>query len=55
MIELELDKTFIKNVCDEINKSVFELESEIYKTTQKSYIKLITQSNYISKGNKKLN
>ena len=38
-----------------INKSVFELESEIYKTTQKSYIKLITQSNYISKGNKKLN
>ena len=49
MREFEIDKTFIKNVCDTINKSVFEVGSEIFEKTKKDYIYLISTANYIVK------
>ena len=48
MLELEISKSIIKNVCDNINKSIFQEGSEIYENTKQSYIKLITQSQFIS-------
>ena len=49
MIGFELGKTIIKNVCDNINETVFEVESKI-KETKDIYVQLIMKSNYISKA-----
>ena len=50
MMGFEIDKTFIKKVCDTINKNVFEEGSEINEKTKKEYIYLISTSNYIVKA-----
>ena len=50
MMEFEIDKTFIKKVCDVINKSVFEEGSEMNEKAKKEYIYLISTSTYIVKA-----
>ena len=45
MIGFELGKTIIKNVCDNINETVFDVESKI-KETKDIYVQLIMKSNY---------
>ena len=52
MIDLEISKSTIKNICDKFNKNTFEEGSELYTKTQKRYIKLISTSNYISSSKK---
>ena len=48
MIELEIPKTTIKNICDEINDIVFGKTTELGKQTSKAYINNITSAKYIS-------
>ena len=48
MIELEIPKTIIKNICDEINYIVFGKTTELGKQTSKAYINNITSAKYIS-------
>ena len=48
MIKLEISKSFIKNICDEINKKVFDINSKIDESTKKRYILLISKANYIA-------
>ena len=52
MIDLEISKSTIKNICDKFNKNTFEEGSELFNKTQKRYIKLISTSNYISSSKK---
>jgi hypothetical protein len=52
MIDLEISKSTIKNICDKFNKNTFEEGSELFTKTQKRYIKLISTSNYISSSKK---
>ena len=52
MIDLEISKSTIKNICDKFNKNTFEEGSELFIKTQKRYIKLISTSNYISSSKK---
>ena len=48
MIGLQIAKTIIKNVCDNLNKSIFDTQSEIHETIKKNLIELISKCNYIS-------
>ncbi len=50
MLQLELSKSNIKNVCDSINEKIFGKESELYTLTQKEYLKSITSSKFISQA-----
>jgi len=49
LIELEIGKGSVKNIADTINKNLFGENTELFGETQKKYIEIITQSNYISK------
>ena len=48
MIELEISKSIIKNVCDNINKKIFGEGTENYVNAKQSYVKLVVQSQFIS-------
>jgi hypothetical protein len=50
MILFEIPKGIMKNICDTINKTIFEGGSENYIKTEKEYKELITNANYISKA-----
>ena len=50
MIFLEISKSIIKNVTENINKSVFAEGSELYEQIKKKYTDLIIKANYISKA-----
>ena len=50
MFDLEISKSIIKNVCDNINKKIFEEGSLMYESTKKKYIYLISHSKFISKA-----
>ena len=50
MIELEIPKTTIKNICDEINDRVFGKTTELGKQVQDVYIQHITSAKYVSKN-----
>ena len=49
MIDLEIPKVTIKNICDEINDKIFGKTSELGKQVQDIYIKYITSAKYVSK------
>ena len=46
MIDLEIPKTTIKNICDEINDKVFGKGTDFGKQTSDKYINNITAANY---------
>ena len=50
MIELEISKTIIKNIIDDLNNKAFGENSEMGNQTQKMYIKKITETKYLSKA-----
>ena len=50
MIELEIPKTTIKNICDEINDRVFGKTTELGKQVQDVYLKHINSAKYVSKN-----
>ena len=49
LIDLEIPKVTIKNICDEINDKIFGKTSELGKQVQDIYIKYITSAKYVSK------
>ena len=49
MIELEIAKTTIKNICDEINDKNFGKTTELGKKLTETYINYITSAKYVSK------
>ena len=49
MIDLEIPRVTIKNICDEINDKIFGKTSELGKQVQDIYIKYITSAKYVSK------
>ena len=49
MIEFEIPKTTIKNICDEINKKIFENNTELAEQTKATYINYITSAKFVSK------
>jgi hypothetical protein len=49
MIEFEIPKTTIKNICDEINDKIFGKDSELGKQVQEVYLKYISSAKYASK------
>ena len=49
MIEFEIPKTTIKNICDEINKKIFENNAELAEQTKATYINYITSAKFVSK------
>ena len=49
MIELEMAKTTIKNICDEINDKNFGKTTEFGKKVTEIYINHITSAKYVSK------
>ena len=49
MIDLEIPKTTIKNICDEINDKIFGKETDFGKQTSEQYINNITSANYSTK------
>ena len=52
MVELEMDKTIIKNIIDDLNKNALGENSEMGKQTQKMYMKKIADAKYNIKGTK---
>ena len=51
MIFLQISKSIVKNITENINKIAFEEGSELYEKIKKEYINLITKANYISEAN----
>ena len=51
MIFLQISKSIVKNITENINKIAFEEGSELYEKIKKEYIDLITKANYISEAN----
>ena len=49
MIEFEIPKTTIKNICDEINEKIFENNNELAEQTKATYINYITSAKFVSK------
>ena len=49
MIDLEIQKVTIKNICDEINDKIFGKDSELGKQVQEVYLKYISSAKYASK------
>ena len=49
MIEFEIPKTTIKNICDEINEKIFENNKELSEQIKAKYIKFITSAKFLSK------
>ena len=49
MIDLEIQKVTIKNICDEINAKIFGKDSELGKQVQEVYLKYISSAKYASK------
>ena len=49
MIDLEIQKVTIKNICDEINDKIFGKETDFGKQTSEQYINNITSANYSTK------
>jgi len=49
MIEFEIPKTTIKNICDEINEKIFENNTELAEQTKHTYINYITSAKFVSK------
>ena len=49
MIELEISKTIVKNICDEINDKIFGKTTEFGKQTSDKYINYISSANYSTK------
>ena len=49
MIDLEIQKVTIKNICDEINDKIFGKDSELGKQVQNIYLKHISSAKYVSK------
>ena len=47
MIDLEIPKTTVKNIIDNINKTIYENEKD-FKMLQNKYLQIITTSQYIS-------
>ena len=52
MVELEMDKTIIKNIIDDLNKNTLGENSEMGKQTQKMYMKKIADAKYNIKDSK---
>ena len=50
MIELEIPKTTVKNICDEINDKIFGKTTELGNKLSEKYIKKITSAKYASKN-----
>ena len=50
LIELELPKSMIKKITDNINIKVFGKDTEIHKKTFDAFIKLIINAKYISQA-----
>ena len=50
MIELEIPKTTIKNICDDINDRLFGKNSDLGKNISDKYMKEITSAKYSSKS-----
>ena len=46
MIELEIAKTTIKSICDEINDKIFGKTTDLGKQTSETYINYITLAKY---------
>ena len=49
MIDLEIPKTTIKNICDDINDKIFGKATDFGKQTSDKYINNITSANYSTK------
>ena len=52
MIFLQISKSTVKNVTENINKIAFTEGSSLYEKIKKEYINLIIKANYISEANK---